>query len=100
MRADPLGLPFISIPGPSRALLAGLFFWLGEGGELARFVQNGGGVAAVGVVVLHQHRDHVGTEAVRLGGENVAEALLLIIAQDDNGLFVLLFGNELLDFRL
>lgn len=85
---------------PAGSALTGLLFRLDELGEPARFLQDGFGVASVGVIILHQHRNHVGSEFVRLAGENVTEALLLIVAQDDNGLLVLCFGDQFLDLLL
>lgn len=44
-----------------------LFLMLDELGELHCFFQNWSGITAVGIVVLHQHRNHVRPELVRLG---------------------------------
>ena len=58
----------------------GLLAFGDEAGELAGFVQDGGCVTAVRVIVLQQHGDHVGGKLVGPCEEAVTEALFFIVA--------------------
>ena len=71
-----------------------------EFGELAGFVQDSCRVASVGIVIFYEHRDHVGSELVRLIAESVVEALFFVVTSDDDGLFVLFFWDEFFDLFL
>ena len=60
-RVDPVMPPLLNVEWdyvPLLLLLADEF------GELARFVQNSGCVTSVGVIIFHQHSDHVGSQLI------------------------------------